>query len=170
MKIFSFPPISDPKAEVLILGTMPGERSLRMNQYYGHNGNHFWKILFDLHDEAWTRDYDRRTRLLRENRIAVWDVLKACQREGSSDNAILEEEANEFVEFFAAHPRIRMIVFNGKNAAAFFEKYIGRRVDLPRVILPSTSAANGWVTYDKKLAEWRKVFKEGAAGRGGNRV
>jgi hypothetical protein len=39
------------------------------------------------------------------------------------------------------------------------EKYIGRRVDLPRVSLPSTSAANGWMTYDKKLDEWRKAFK-----------
>jgi hypoxanthine-DNA glycosylase len=158
MKIFSFPPISDDRAEVLILGTMPGERSLRMSQYYGHNGNHFWKILFDLHDEVWTKNYDRRIRLLHENRIAVWDVLKACQREGSSDNVILEEEANEFVEFFAAHPGIQMIAFNGKNAAVFFEKYVGQRIDLPRVILPSTSAANGWMTYDKKLAEWRKAF------------
>jgi hypoxanthine-DNA glycosylase len=158
MKIFSFPPISDARAELLILGTMPGERSLQMNQYYGHNGNHFWKILFELHAEAWAKDYDRRMRLLRENRIAVWDVLKACQREGSSDNAILEEEANEFVEFFAAHLGIQMIAFNGKNAAAFFEKYIGQRIDLPRIVLPSTSAANGWMTYDKKLAEWRKAF------------
>jgi hypoxanthine-DNA glycosylase len=159
MKIFSFPPIADSMAEVLILGTMPGERSLRMNQYYSHNGNHFWRILFSLHDEEWTSDYDRRTCLLQENRIALWDVLKACEREGSSDNAILEEEANGFVEFFAAHPGIRMITFNGKNAAAFFEKYVGQRVHLPRVTLPSTSAANGWITYDKKLAEWRKVFK-----------
>jgi len=80
MKIFSFPPISHPTAEMLILGTMPSEKTLQLSQYYGHGGNHFWKILFDLHNESPTKDYERRKALLLENRIALWDVLKACHR------------------------------------------------------------------------------------------
>lgn len=156
MQIFSFPPISAPTAKVLILGTMPGEKSLQLNQYYGHGGNHFWKILFELHKEPPARDYDRRKALLLENRIALWDVLKGCHREGSSDSAIETEEANDFGQFLADHPQIRLIAFNGKNAAAFFQQHVVHKFGLPQVVLPSTSSANGWLTYDQKLSEWRK--------------
>ena len=158
MKIFSFAPIADTSAEVLILGTMPGERSLAISQYYGHGGNHFWKILFELHDKPNSKDYAQRTCLLIESRIALWDVLKACEREGSADSAILQEEANDFAAFFTYHPRIRLIAFNGKNAAVFFQKHVSTVIPLPHVILPSTSSANGWLSYEQKVAEWRKAL------------
>jgi hypothetical protein len=91
MQIFSFPPISDPRSEVLVLGTMPGEMSLRLSQYYGHKGNQFWRIMFELHGVDFSADYERRRQLLLENRIALWDVLKACVREGSADSGIFFE-------------------------------------------------------------------------------
>jgi hypoxanthine-DNA glycosylase len=160
MKIFSFPPISDPTGEILILGTMPGDRSLLLNQYYGHGGNHFWKILFDLHNEPPTKDYERRKTLLLENRIALWDVLKACRREESADSAIEAEEPNDFGQFLAAHLQIRLIAFNGRNAAAFFQRHVTHKTALPQVVLPSTSSANGWLTYSQKLEEWRRGLQK----------
>jgi hypoxanthine-DNA glycosylase len=158
MQKFSFPPISHPSAEILILGTMAGERSLQLNQYYGHGGNHFWKIIFDLYNEAPTKDYERRKAVLVERRIALWDVLKACRREGSADSAIDAEEPNDFGKFISLHPQIRLVAFNGKNAAAFFHQHVTHKPDLPAVVLPSTSSANGWLTYSQKLAEWRKIL------------
>jgi len=138
---------------------MPGEKSLQLGQYYGHGGNHFWKIMFDLHHEHPTKEYERRKALLLENRIALWDVLKACHREGSADSAIETEEANDFGQFLAAHPQIRLIAFNGKNAAAFFQQNVAYKTDLRQVVLPSTSSANGWLTYSQKLEEWGRALR-----------
>jgi hypoxanthine-DNA glycosylase len=85
--------------------------SLKLNQYYGHPGNQFWKIMFELFEQTISKVYDERKTLLLENNNALWDVLKAFVREGSSDNAILKEEVNEFDTFFAEHPKIRLIAF-----------------------------------------------------------
>lgn len=158
MHIFSFPPISDLGSEVLILGTMPGEMSLRLNQYYGHKGNHFWRIMFELHGANFSANYERRRQLLLENRIALWDVLKACVREGSADSAIAGEEANDFTEFFSNHKGIRLVAFNGKNAAAFFERHVREKVKVPKIILPSTSPANGWQSYSEKVEQWKAIL------------
>jgi hypoxanthine-DNA glycosylase len=159
MEIFSFPPISEPSAEVLILGTMPGERSLSLGQYYGHRGNQFWKIMFELHGQALSLSYDLRARLLIENKFALWDVLKACRRQGSADSNILSETPNDFNEFLARHPKIRLIAFNGKKAAAFFDSHVDLSIIIRREILPSTSSANGWMSYIEKVKEWGMVLK-----------
>jgi hypoxanthine-DNA glycosylase len=161
MQLFSFPPISYPSAEILILGTMPGAKSLQLNQYYGHGGNHFWKIIFDVFNEAPTKDYERRKAILIERGLALWDVLKACEREGSADSAIEAGEPNDFGEFIGRHPQIRLVAFNGKNAAAFFQQHVTHKLYLPSVVLPSTSSANGWLTYRQKLEEWRKIVLGG---------
>jgi hypoxanthine-DNA glycosylase len=87
MRIFSFPPIVSEKSKVLILGTMPGDRSLKLNQYYGHNGNNFWKIIFTICEEPFSPDYEKRKNVLLNNNLALWDVLQACEREGSSDSS-----------------------------------------------------------------------------------
>ena len=59
-----------------------------------------------------------------KNQIALWDVLKACEREGSSDNAIIQEAPNDFKTFFETHKQIKLVVFNGKNAEAYFKKFM----------------------------------------------
>lgn len=158
MRIFSFPPISDPESEVLVLGTMPGEMSLRLGQYYGHKRNHFWRIMFELYQVDFSTDYELRRQLLLKNRIALWDILKACAREGSADNAIAGEEVNDFTAFFSNHRKIRLVAFNGKNASAFFDQHFGERVKVPRITLPSTSPANGWIKYPEKVEQWRVIL------------
>lgn len=83
-----FPPIAKPDATILILGSMPGQKSLDENQYYAHPRNSFWPIILKLFKLKGELTYTQREQLLLDNRIAVWDVLKSCYREGSLDSDI----------------------------------------------------------------------------------
>jgi len=51
MKKVSFEPLYGTDITRLILGTLPGDRSLLVQQYYGHPQNRFWKILSTLFQE-----------------------------------------------------------------------------------------------------------------------
>jgi len=85
MKAESFPPVAKKDARVLILGSMPGVRSLEMQQYYAHPQNGFWYIMTSLLGAKDCDAYDARAALLQQHKITVWDVLKHCVRVGSLD-------------------------------------------------------------------------------------
>lgn len=157
MKSFSFAPISNNEANILILGTMPGTKSLELNQYYGHNQNNFWKFMFDIFNEDFSNDYETKKALLQKNKIALWDVLQFCDRVGSLDSAIKNEIANDFETFLKQHPNIKKILFNGQKAAAFFKKYVQLKNPYQLITLPSTSPANAAKTYQSKLDEWKII-------------
>ncbi|MBP4138663.1 DNA-deoxyinosine glycosylase [Flavobacterium geliluteum] len=157
MKSFSFPPIAPDDATVLILGTMPGTKSLEMNQYYGHNQNNFWKFMFAILQEDFSNDYATRKALLLKNKIALWDVLQFCDRIGSLDSAIKNEIANDFELFLHHHHTIETIVFNGQKAATFFKKYVVLKKNYQLITLPSTSPANASKSFQNKLQEWEII-------------
>lgn len=157
MKIYSFPSISDKNARILILGSMPGNRSLELNQYYGHNRNAFWKLIFVLFGENFSDDYENRKNILLKNKVALWDVLQACERQGSLDSAIQKEVANDFTGFLSANPEIEYILFNGQTAAKFFRKYVTVPDKHKLIILPSTSPAHAGLSFDKKLKAWEII-------------
>ncbi|MHB8260363.1 MAG: DNA-deoxyinosine glycosylase [Bacteroidia bacterium] len=152
MQIFSFPSIASSQSKILILGTMPGNDSLKHSEYYAHPRNTFWKIHFTLFNQAHSNDYPVKKSLLLTNNIALWDVLKACQRKGSLDSAIIEEIPNDFQTFFKTQSQIKHLFFNGKKAQDYFLKYIGNTI-IPFTTLPSTSPAHA-IPFEKKLAEW----------------
>lgn len=157
MKINSFPSLSNPEATVLLLGTMPGVKSLEMNQYYGHPQNNFWRLVAAVFDEEIPTDYSQKKEMLLRNKIAVWDVLQACERPGSLDSAIVKEVPNDFTAFLDEHPNVRVIAFNGQKAAAFFKKHVRLNRGYTFVTLPSTSPANAGKTFEHKLAEWNVI-------------
>lgn len=157
MKIFSFPSISDPEATILILGTMPGVQSLQLQQYYGHPRNLFWKLLFTIYGEEYSAHYHEKKNLLLKNKVALWDVLQACEREGSLDSAIVKEVANDFKSFLEAHPKITHIYFNGQKAAHYFKRYAQLDKSYILTTLPSTSPANAGKSFEAKLAEWKAI-------------
>ena len=99
MIIQGFDPISDPDARILILGSMPGIASLEANQYYGHPRNAFWRIMGDVFGAGLELPYAERTAILKDQGVAVWDVLKLCHREGSLDSNIKDEVPNDFATF-----------------------------------------------------------------------
>ncbi|PAM93680.1 DNA-deoxyinosine glycosylase [Flavobacterium sp. IR1] len=157
MKSFSFPPITSKQANILILGTMPGTKSLELNQYYGHKQNNFWKFMFTILNEELSNEYEIRKALLQKNNIALWDVLQFCERIGSLDSAIKNEIANDFETFLKEHQQIHTILFNGKAAAAFFKKYVHLTKTYQLITLPSSSPANASISYENKLNEWKII-------------
>ncbi|MEO8535703.1 MAG: DNA-deoxyinosine glycosylase [Flavobacterium sp.] len=157
MKSFSFSPISAEDANLLILGTMPGTKSLELNQYYGHSQNNFWKFIFNILKENISSDYETKKSILIKHKIAVWDVLQFCDRVGSLDSAIKNEIANDFESFLETHPNITTILFNGQKAAAFFKKYVHLKKTYQLITLPSSSPANASKSFESKLDEWKVI-------------
>jgi hypoxanthine-DNA glycosylase len=160
-RIRSFKPIADTNAEILILGSMPGRASLTARQYYAHPRNAFWRIAAEVLGFDRALPYAKRARALRSARIALWDVLHSCTREGSLDARIENGIANDFSTFFRGHGKIRHVFFNGAKAEATFKRYV-----LPRLKgsalscrrLPSTSPANASVSLARKLRAWRAIL------------
>lgn len=148
-------PLIPLNAEILILGTMPGERSIALQQYYGNKGNHFWKILFEVFCEALSTSYDERRELLQRHGIGLWNVLKSCSREGSADHAIRNEMPNDFGWLHRQYPAIRYVFFESKSAERFFLKHCQRCVGITYGVLPSTSGLNAGMSYGQKLEKWR---------------
>lgn len=163
----SFPPLARFDARVLILGSMPGEESLRRQQYYAYAHNQFWSIIEALFGVGRERPYAERVDALTRQGIAVWDVLKSCERVGSLDGSIRpdSERPNDFPRFLAAHPRIRAVFFNGAKAHSAFVRHVMPRLDalaarLTFVRLPSTSPAHAGMPLAAKLRAWRRITRQ----------
>jgi len=161
-RLRSFPPISNEHATILILGSMPGKESLRQSQYYAHPSNAFWKIMGELTGAHPSLPYAERLRMLKSSGIALWDVLDSCDREGSLDSDIRNESANDFAAFFAKHPYIKQVFFNGAKAEQSFRKFVLEQQTLPPLALqrlPSTSPAHAGMRYEDKLQTWKIAIK-----------
>lgn len=135
---------------------MPGEKSLELQQYYGNRGNQFWKILFAIFDNPFTEDYEERKQLLKRNKIGLWDVLQYCEREGSLDSRIKNEIPNDFESFYKKYPQVKYVFFSSKNAAVYYEKYVGRKSGIIYETLPSPSGANASKPFIEKLEMWKE--------------
>ncbi|WP_288245040.1 DNA-deoxyinosine glycosylase [uncultured Chryseobacterium sp.] len=155
-RIFSFPPIIDDYSEIIILGSIPGVKSLEKQQYYGHPQNKFWKIIFELLDEEFTEDYDQRIQTLKKHHIALWDVIDSCERRGSLDSEIKNEEANQIGELLENYPNIKAIFCNGGKSYKNAQKILGKNYKIPVFLLPSTSPLHT-VSFEKKLEDWKKI-------------
>lgn len=155
----AFPPLVNQNSRILILGTMPGEKSLELQEYYGNKGNSFWKLLFTLFNRPLPKEYIEKKQLLEENNIALWDVLAYCERTGSLDSNIKNEKANDFESFYKQYPNIKHVFFSSKNASNFYDKYVGRKKDLQYSILPSPSGANASKSFLQKLEEWKAILE-----------
>jgi hypoxanthine-DNA glycosylase len=156
-------PIVSADAHTLILGSLPGRRSLQMQQYYAHPQNAFWKIIAATFGTESSLPYTLRVRILTVNGIALWDVLAAAERPGSLDSSIVAASAqvNDFASLYRAHPQIRRVLFNGRKAEDLYRRLVlpglpaefGHLRYLP---MPSTSPAHAGMTFAKKLERWRQ--------------
>jgi len=157
-RISSFPPIIDKNSEILILGSIPGIKSLEKQQYYGHPQNKFWKIIFELFNEEFTEDYEKRIAVLRKYNIALWDVIDSCERKGSLDSEIKNEEANQIPELLEEYPNIKAIFCNGGKSYKNLQKLLGKNFRIPIYLLPSTSPLHT-VSFERKFEDWKKILE-----------
>lgn len=163
-RIQGFEPIARKDARVLILGSMPGRASLVAQQYYAHPQNNFWRIIGQLLRIDPGAPYEERIALLKDARIAVWDVLQSCVREGSLDTSIEPDTqtANDFHAFFQTYRQITHVFFNGAMAQTCFRRHVLQEladVPLSYLRLPSTSPANASSPYAEKLEKWRAILQ-----------
>jgi hypoxanthine-DNA glycosylase len=156
-----FPPIAAANARVLVLGSLPGRRSLDESRYYAQPQNAFWRIMGRLFGAAVELPYEERLARLLAHRVAVWDVVAAAERDGSLDSAIVASSVvvNDFAAFFARHPGIELVCFNGNTAAQLYRHRVLPTLsrapgELPTRLLPSTSPAYATLTFEQKLARW----------------
>jgi TDG/mug DNA glycosylase family protein len=156
-----FAPVAHAGAQKLILGSMPGVASLDAVQYYAFQRNVFWKIMGDLFAAGPELDYPLRLKILGKNHIALWDVIKTCQRPGSLDSAISEDKLmiNNFNSFFEQHPQVNEVYFNGQKAAVLFNKKVAPELkqNYRYTVLPSTSPAYAARSYADKLEAWSVI-------------
>ncbi len=168
----SFAPLLGEHMHTLILGTMPGKKSLQLQQYYAHPRNALWPIVcalvtgdkpsYDIHQQL---NYAQRCELITHAGFALWDVLESCERPGSLDGAIVRktERPNAIVELISLHPELQTIVCNGRTAEALFKRHIQAQLEqstpqLSRpamVCVPSTSPAMASLTLDNKYQVWK---------------
>ncbi|MCK5262118.1 MAG: DNA-deoxyinosine glycosylase [Gammaproteobacteria bacterium] len=160
-----FPPASTPDAEILILGSMPGKISLEKNQYYAHPRNLFWHIMYLFFGIDPEDQYEHRIKSLNAHKIALWDVIRQCEREGSLDASINTEteEASDIVGFLSSHRGITRICFNGQKAYSTFKKNIlnihkSIAEEYELIILPSTSPANASIPKEVKITQWKMAM------------
>lgn len=156
----SFPPILNLNATILILGSMPGDMSLELQEYYGHPRNRFWKVISAITSMAITNSYEDKKQLLHQSNIALWDVVQQATRKGSLDTAIKNEKPNELDRFLEQHKQLHTIAFNGKKAEALFDKYFTRRATIKYFSLPSTSPANAGIDFEGICKLWQKIVDQ----------
>lgn len=162
----AFPPVIGAQPALLILGSMPSERSLELGQYYGHPRNAFWPIMGALLGFDPAIDYDHRCAALAHQGIALWDVIRRCRREGSLDASIERDsiEANDFAALLERHPGIRCIAFNGAMAEQSFRRLVlpellqqpQHKGKIQRLRLPSSSPAHASLSLTDKITVWRR--------------
>ena len=149
-----FPPVIDSKVERLILGSFPSEASLAAGQYYAHPRNQFWRLLAELLGEPLAEmPYRRRLQRVLAHRLGIWDVLDACDRQGSADTSIRNQKANRFTRLHRLAPRLTTVAFNGQAAGRFAPEFAA--AGFRTTVLPSSSPAHAGRSFEQKLAAWR---------------
>ena len=165
----SLAPVISADSRVIILGSMPGEESLRRQQYYGYPANHFWRLTAAVLSSGSSpvmpppEGYAERLEMLAAGRIALWDVIAICTREGSLDTKIKNEIPNELPSLLARFAEkgkegsLKAVFFNGQKAAASFKRSFGFELlvdlELFHEVLPSSSPANT-AGFESKLEKW----------------
>lgn len=153
-------PILPKSSKILILGSMPSNKSILDQQYYAHSRNTFWPIIFSLLTTETSNghqhiNYRQKVNLLYKHRIALWDVIGACERKGSLDSSIVigSEHINPIQHILQHQPSIKMVFCNGQKSYQFFKRFISKDTEIS-ISLPSTSPAHAAMSFDEKKAVW----------------
>ena len=155
----SFPPVVDQRTRLLILGSLPGEESLRQRQYYAHPRNRFWELAGGaLGIELRALGYEERLAALLARGVGLWDVIAHAERRGSLDGAIRNPAGNDLAALVRSLPRLSTVAFNGGRAAATGRALLAPvEVRLRLIDLPSSSPAYAAMPLPEKQSHWRAI-------------
>ena len=158
-----FDPVVDGRTRLLVLGSLPGEKSLASQEYYANKQNRFWMLMSEVIGfNLVPLDYAARLRGLLDHGVGLWDVVAEAQRAGSLDSEIRGHVGNDLVALAASLPRLEVIGFNGGTAARLGMKALGAQAQRYRIVnLPSSSPAYT-LGLEKKFAAWRTLRGDSA--------
>jgi hypoxanthine-DNA glycosylase len=148
-----FPPVVDANTRVLVLGSLPGEASLAVSQYYGNPRNAFWRLIEGVIDAPLVPlAYEDSLAALRAHGVGLWDVIAEAKRAGSLDAAIRDPAANDLLALIETLPALRCVAFNGGTAAKLGARLVGDRI--ATIALPSSSPAHAAKSFAEKAQAW----------------
>jgi double-stranded uracil-DNA glycosylase len=153
----SFAPIIGENPRALVLGTLPGEESLRQVRYYAHPRNLFWPVIHALFGATPSDIYEERLAFVIAHQIALWDVCAMAERRASLDTEIKREMPNTIHELLDASPGIATVAFNGGTARRLYDRHFTRRPGITYLHLPSTSPAHASLTFAQKVERWQAL-------------
>jgi len=161
-------PIVASDARVLVLGSLPGDKSIQLQQYYANPQNDFWRIISAVYETPEPLSYADKLALLRRNRVALWDVPATADRQGSADSKIRNPVPNDIREVTKAAPGIDTILLNGRAAELYFDRHVREQLassGVPIAYVPSSSGVPGKnvLSLDGKIAKWREAMLGGWA-------
>ncbi|MDR3231332.1 MAG: DNA-deoxyinosine glycosylase [Synergistaceae bacterium] len=161
-RISSFESLVGEEPLLLILGSIPGVASLESGRYYGHERNHFWRLMSAVLEEPDDLDYEGRVAMLKRHRVALWDSVGSCVRPGSLDRDIREERPNDIPALLRDHPTIRAICFNGRASQAVYCRHHAKKMkeyDIRYLLLPSSSPIPRKFikTFEDRLEKWMEI-------------
>jgi hypoxanthine-DNA glycosylase len=153
-----FDPVVDDRTRLLILGSLPGEQSLVLQEYYGNRQNKFWMLMSEVIDlDLVPLDYTSRLEALLAHGVGLWDVVAEAHRKGSLDSQIRQRNDNDLLGLLARHSQIKAIAFNGGTAGRLGLKVLGESArSYQIVVLPSSSPAHT-MRYADKAKQWQTL-------------
>jgi hypoxanthine-DNA glycosylase len=163
-----FDPVVDQHTRLLVLGSLPGDKSLAVQQYYGNRQNKFWELVGEvIETDLRAMQYESRLATLRQHGIGLWDVVADARRKGSLDSQIRNRNDNDLLGLLECFPNIKAIAFNGGTAGRLGLKVLGPRAGAYQVLtLPSSSPAYT-LSYADKSMQWlalRAVMQQSELG------
>jgi len=149
----AFDPVVDARTRVLILGSLPGDASLKAAQYYAHPQNAFWRLVGGVVGrDLVALPYPDRLEALKTAGIGLWDVIASAHRPGSLDAAIRNAEGADLGGLVDRLPALRAVAFNGGTAARLGRRAMGPAPGPELIDLPSSSPAHTRPLADKAAA------------------
>ena len=153
----SFAPLVDANTRILVLGSLPGEASLRAAQYYANPRNQFWRLMAPVVAAPLTDlPYDARLATLLSAGVGLWDVIQSANRSGSLDANIRDHRPNALADLVATLPSLRAVAFNGGKASTLGRRLLGEANCVTLLSLPSSSPAHT-APFDSKQVAWSQL-------------
>ena len=158
----SLNPIINDNSKILILGSLPSDKSIFMNEYYGNTSNQFWDIISSVFEKQKIKfeNYNEKINFLNKQDIALWDVYCSAERIGSLDTNIKNGNFNNIKELLNTYTNIHTLLVNGKAAETAFKQYMkNQQLHYKYKYVPSSSSANTRYTLSEKIEFWRNAIE-----------